>query len=416
VAGNLQDYRALGGVAFALIRDGSGIAQITLKKETTDPKLFQLFAATPRESVIQVDGTVQASPKAQRGIEVIPTHVEILSQAEVPLPLGVADKVGAELDTRLNHRVLDLRKPPVRAIFELRTALLEGLRQSFLSRGFLEVETPKLLKQGAEGGATMFAVDYFDTPAFLAQSPQLYKQMLMSAGFERVFEIAPAFRAEPSDTVRHLTEFSSVDGEIAYIQTGDDVRQVLEAVVTDTLATARTRLSTMGNPYAEKLPVAEPPFPRVTFTECEQLLERPGAEQEFGSEDEKRLGEILVERYGNPFYFLTDFPTSAKVQTFYAHRFDDRPQFVDYFDLDYRGLELASGGRREHRLEQLTANIRAAGVDPASLEGYLEAFRYGMPPHGGWGFGLDRFVTVMAELSNIRESRLFPRDRYRLTP
>ncbi|MGC2288451.1 MAG: aspartate--tRNA(Asn) ligase [Thermoplasmata archaeon] len=416
IAGHLQDYRALGGVAFALLRDGSGIAQITLKKETTDPALFALFAATPRESVIQVDGTVQASPKAQRGVEVIPTHVQILSQSEVPLPLGVADKVGAELDTRLNHRVIDLRKPAIRAIFELRTAILEGLRQSFLSRGFLEVETPKLLKQGAEGGATMFEVDYFDSPAFLAQSPQLYKQMLMSAGFERVFEIAPAFRAEPSDTVRHLTEFSSLDGEIAYIESGEEVRQVLELVIADTLATARTRLGTTGNPYAEKLPIAETPFPRVTYTECQELLGTPGAVKELGSEDEKRLGEILVERHRNPFYYITDFPTSVKVGTFYAHRFDDRPQFVDYFDLDYRGLELSSGGRREHRLEQLTANIRAAGVDPTSLEGYLEAFRFGMPPHGGWGFGLDRFITVLAELPNIRESRLFPRDRYRLTP
>ena len=416
IAGHLQDYRALGGVAFALVRDGSGIAQVTLKKETTDPVLFAFFASTPRESVIQVDGSVQAAPKAQRGIEVVPTQVELLSPAAVPLPLGVVDKVGAELDTRLNHRVMDLRKPAIRAIFELRTALLEGLRQAFLSRGFLEVETPKILQQGAEGGATMFAVDYFDTPAFLAQSPQLYKQMLMSAGFERVFEIAPAFRAEPSDTVRHLTEFTSVDGEVAYIRDGEDVRQVLEAALADTLATARTRLESVGNPFAEKLPVARPPFPRVSFEECEQLLERPGAGQDLATEDEKRLGEILVERYGNPFYFLTDFPAAVKTQTFYAYRYEDRPNVVDYFDLDYRGMELASGGRREHRLDRLEANIRAAGVDPASLEGYLEAFRFGMPPHGGWGFGLDRFVTVLAELPNIRESRLFPRDRYRLTP
>jgi nondiscriminating aspartyl-tRNA synthetase len=366
--------------------------------------------------VIQVDGTVQASAKAQRGVEVIPSHVELLSPAEVPLPLGVADRVGVELDTRLNHRVLDLRKPAVRAIFELRTAILEGLRQGFLSRGFLEVETPKLLRQGAEGGSTMFEVDYFDSPAYLAQSPQLYKQMLMSAGFERVFEIAPAFRAEPSDTVRHLTEFTSVDGEIAYIRDGDDVRQMLESVLADTLATARSRLASLGNPYAEKLPVARPPFPRIPFQECEKLLGRPGAERDLATEDEKRLGEILVAQHGNPFYFLTDFPTAVKSQTFYAHRYDDRPQVVDYFDLDYQGLELASGGRREHRLDRLTANIRSAGVDPASLEGYLEAFRFGMPPHGGWGFGLDRFVTVLAGLTNIRESRLFPRDRYRLTP
>lgn len=403
-------------MAFALLRDGSGIAQVTLKKETTDPTLFALLASTPRESVLTVDGTVQASPKAQRGVEVIPTHVEVLSASGVPLPLGVADKVGAELDTRLNHRVLDLRKPAVRAIFELRAALAEGLRQALTSRGFLEVDTPKLLRQGAEGGATMFPVEYFEDQAFLAQSPQLYKQMLMSAGFERVFETAPAFRAEPSDTVRHLTEFSSVDAEMGYIEDGDEVRQMLEAVVADTLATARTRLAISGNVYGEKLPVARPPFPRVPFTECEELLGRPGAERDFGADDEKRLGEILVERHGNPFYFLIDFPTSVKTSTFYAHRFDARPQFVDYFDLDYRGMELASGGRREHRLDRLTANLRAAGVDPASLEGYLEAFRFGMPPHGGWGFGLDRFVTALAELGNIRESRLFPRDRYRLTP
>lgn len=403
-------------MAFALLRDGSGLAQVTLKKETTDPTLFAVFASTPRESVIQVDGMVQTSPKAQRGIEVVPTHVEVLSAAGVPLPLGVADKVGAELDTRLNHRVFDLRKPAVRAVFEMRAALAEGFRQAFVSRGFLEVDTPKLLQQGAEGGATMFPVEYFEERAFLAQSPQLYKQMLMSAGFERVFEIAPAFRAEPSDTVRHLTEFSSVDAEIAYVDGGEEVRQILEAVVADTLASARTRLAVNGNPYAEKLPVARPPFPRVPFTECEELLGRPGAGKDFGAEDEKRLGEILVERHGNPFYFFTDFPTSIKTPTFYAHRFDARPEFVDYFDLDYRGMELASGGRREHRLDRLTANIRAAGVDPDSLGGYLEAFRFGMPPHGGWGFGLDRFVTALAELTNIRESRLFPRDRYRLTP
>ncbi len=389
---------------------------MTLKKGTTEPALFDFFSTTPRESVVEVEGTVQASAKAQRGLELVPSHAELLSPSEVPLPLGVVDKVGAELDTRLNHRVLDLRKPAVRAIFELRTQLLDGFRQAFLARGFLEVETPKLLQQGAEGGATLFPVDYFDRRAFLAQSPQLYKQMLMSAGFERVFEIAPAFRAEPSDTLRHLTEFTSLDGEVAYVREADEIRELLEAVVVDALARTRARLLAVGHPLAERVPVAARPFPRVPFAECERLLGRPGAEEDLGTEDEKRLGEILVERTGQPFYFLTDFPTAVKARTFYARRYDDRPGVTGYFDLDFRGVELASGGPREHRLDRLIANLRAAGLDPADFAGYLEAFRYGMPPHGGWGFGLDRLVWLLAGVGNIRESRLFPRDRYRLTP
>ncbi len=398
------------------MRDGSGTTQVTLKKGTADPALFDLFRDLPRESVVEVEGTVRRSEKARRGVELLPARVTVLSRAEVPLPLGVVDKVGADLDTRLNHRVLDLRKPAVRAVFELRSALLEGMREAFRASGFLEVETPKLLRQGAEGGATLFAVDYFETRAFLAQSPQLYKQMLMSAGFERVFEIAPAFRAEPSDTVRHITEFSSVDAEMAYIESADEIRAMLEKVVAETLAHARRRLASLGNPLAETLPEAPTPFLRLPFTECARLLGHPGVYEDMGADEERRLGEVVQKEHGAAFYFITDFPTAVKAQTFYARRRDDDPTFTGYFDLDYRGLELASGGPREHRLDHLLENIRSAGLDPAKFAGYLEAFRFGMPPHGGWGFGMDRFVQAMAQLSNIREARLFPRDRYRLDP
>jgi nondiscriminating aspartyl-tRNA synthetase len=365
--------------------------------------------------VIEVEGTVHRSERARRGVEVAPDRIEALTRAEVPLPLGVVDKVGADLDTRLNHRVLDLRKPAIRAVFELRAALVEGMRSALRARGFLEVETPKLLRQGAEGGATLFAVDYFDTPAYLAQSPQLYKQMLMSAGFERVFEIAPAFRAEPSDTVRHLTEFASVDAEMAYIESADEVRTALEGVVADSIASARQALTGV-NPLADGLPEARPPFPRFSFDECVRLLGAPGRREDLGADDERRLGEVLEREHGAVFYFITDFPTAVKAQTFYAGRRDDDPSYTGYFDLDYRGLELASGGPREHRLDRLLENLRFAGLDPDRFPGYLEAFRFGMPPHGGWGFGLDRFVQAMARLGNIREARLFPRDRYRLDP
>jgi len=416
IAGHLEEYRALGGVAFALVRDVAGTSQVTLKKGAADPALFALLSELPRESVVEVEGTVARSERAHRGVELFPSAVRVLSRAEAPLPLGVVDKVGADLDTRFNHRVIDLRKPSVRAIFELRAAVLEGFRRAFTERGFLEIETPKLLRQGAEGGATLFRVDYFDRPAFLAQSPQLYKQMLMSSGFDRVFEIAPAFRAEPSDTVRHITEFTSLDAEVSFPDGAEGLRALLESVVAETLRYARERIGARGNPLADQLPEATPPFPRIPFSQCEEWLGRPGAEQDLGTEDEKIIGAKVMQDLGTPFYFLTDFPTAVKAQTFYAQRQDEHPERTFYFDLDFRGLEIASGGLREHRYDHLLRNLEGAGLDPAGFEGYLEAFRYGMPPHGGWGFGIDRFVWALAGVPNIREVRLFPRDRYRLDP
>lgn len=398
------------------MRDVAGTTQVTLKKGSTDPALFEAFQSLPRESVVWVEGTVKRSEKANRGVELLPSALEVVTRAGVPLPLGVVDKVGAELDTRLNHRVLDLRKPSVRAVFELRAAVLEGFRGAFTHHGFLEIQTPKLLKQGAEGGATLFGVDYFDQRAYLAQSPQLFKQMLIGAGFERVFEIAPAFRAEPSDTVRHTTEFTSLDGEMAYVESADDVRQMLEMIVVETLAHARKRLSSSANPLVEAIPSPATPFPRIPFAQAEEWLGRPGAKIDLGTEDEKKIGEIVEKKLGVPFYFITDFPTAIKAQTFYARRMDEDPELTGYFDLDFRGLEIASGGLREHRIDHLEANIRSAGLDPASFSGYLEAFRYGMPAHGGWGLGIDRIVQWLAGLANIREAVLFPRDRYRLEP
>lgn len=416
LAGHLEEYRAHGGIAFALVRDVSGTAQVTLKKGVTAPELFATFEELPRESVVEVEGTVRRSAKANRGVEVVPSSATVVSRAAVPLPLGVVDRVNVELDTRLNHRVLDLRKPSVRAVFELRSALLQATRAALVRQGFLEVDTPKLLRQGAEGGATLFPVDYFGSTAYLAQSPQLYKQMLMGAGFERVFEIAPAFRAEPSDTVRHLTEFASFDAEMAYVTSSEELREVLEAVVAEAIDGARTQLAATGSPYLEALASPKRPFSRITFARAMGLLGRPGAEEDLATEDEKRIGTKVAEDGGTEFYFITDFPTAAKSKTFYAQRRDDRPELTHYFDLDRRGLELASGGIREHRIDRLESNLRGAGLDPAQFGNYLEAFRFGMPPHGGWGFGIDRLVQSLAGLSNIREARFFPRDRYRLEP
>ncbi|HTP54746.1 MAG TPA: aspartate--tRNA(Asn) ligase [Thermoplasmata archaeon] len=416
IAGFLEEYRALGGVAFALVRDRSGTTQVTLKKGTADPALFALLEPLPRESVVEVEGTVLVSPKSRRGVELLPTTVRVVTRAESPLPLGVVDKVGAELDTRLNHRVLDLRKPAVRAIFELRSRVTAEFRAAFARRGFLEIQTPKLLRQGAEGGATLFPVDYFDQRAYLAQSPQLYKQMLIGAGFERVYEIAPVFRAEPSDTVRHVTEITMLDGEVGPLSGAEELREILEGIVAETVQGTKRTLTAEENPLAERLPDVTTPFLRIPFSTCETWLGRPGTERDLGTEDEKAIGEKVAADGGTPFYFITDFPTAVKASTFYAERQEANPRLTGYFDLEYRGLEVASGGPREHRLERLMENIRAAGLDPAAFPGYLEAFRYGMPPHGGWGLGIDRIVQALAGLPNIREAILFPRDRYRLDP
>ena len=420
VAGHLQDYRALGGVAFALLRDRGGLLQVTLKKGETDPGIFELFASLARESVVEAEGVVAANPRARVGAEVLPRRARLLNPAATPLPLGVADRVGVELDTRFNHRVLDLRKPENQQVVELRAETLKAVRSAFGALGFLEVETPKILRQGAEGGATLFRVDYFGAPAYLAQSPQLYKQMLMATELERVFEIAPAFRAEPSDTTRHVTEFTSIDAEMAYVEEPEELIATVEDLVVGVLTELRRGLRERKHPLAEDLPTPLRPFPRLPFQEAAEWLGRPpggpGAEADLSSEDERQLGELMRERKGAELYFLTEFPTSLKRGTFYARRQEARPERTDYFDLDFRGQEMLSGGLREHRLTRLEDQIREAGLDPGQFPGYLEAFRYGMPPHGGFALGLDRLVARLSHLTNVREARLFPRDRYRLEP
>jgi nondiscriminating aspartyl-tRNA synthetase len=420
VAGHLQDYRALGGVAFALLRDRGGLLQVTLKKGESDPAIFALFASLPRESVVEVEGSVAANPRARVGAEVLPRQARLLNASAAPLPLGVADRVGVELDTRFNHRVLDLRKPENQQVMELRAETLKAFRATFGKMGFLEVETPKILRQGAEGGATLFRLDYFGEPAYLAQSPQLYKQMLMATELERVFEIAPAFRAEPSDTNRHLTEFTSIDAEMAYVEEPEELIATVEELVSGTLTELRRGLQERKHPLAEDVPTPARPFPRLPFHEAAQWLGRPpggpGAEADLSPEDERQLGDLMQEKRGAELYFLTEFPTSLKRGTFYARRQDAHPERTYYFDLEFRGQEMLSGGLREHRLQRLEEQIQQAGLDPGRFGAYLEAFRYGMPPHGGFALGLDRWVGRLSHLTNVREARLFPRDRYRLEP
>jgi aspartyl-tRNA synthetase len=419
VGGWVQDLRNLGGISFLQLRDRDGVVQITtLKKRSKE--LFELVASIPRESVILVTGTVKESKEARAGFEILPETIDVLSRAETPLPLGVVDKVGADLDTRLNNRFLDLRKDEVRAIFRIESCVLEGIRKYLASEGFVEVNTPKIVAAGAEGGSTLFPIKYFERSAYLAQSPQLYKQNLMATGLDRIYEIAHAYRAEASDTIRHIAEFVSLDVEMAFIKSSEDVMAVAEGIVVNSLRhvreSAKDDLARLG------LTVEDPqtPFPRVRYKDAVEMLKAEGMKiehgEDLGTEGEKALGDIMNREKNCELYFISEFPTSLKRGTFYAKRMDEDPETTGYFDLDYRGQEIVSGGQREHRYDVLVEQMRENNFNLESFDFYLKGFRYGMPPHGGFGFGVERYVQKMLNLPNIREAVLFPRDRARLVP
>jgi len=421
VAGWLESQNDKGGIAFVRVRDVSGSIQVTIPKKKVPEAVTKALLDAPRESVVALEGTVQKSREKAGGFELIPKAVDVLTTAETPLPLGVVDKVDAALNVRLDNRFLDLRKPEIRAVFHIRMVATDAIRQYLYRHGFTEVFTPKIVGAGAEGGATLFKVEYFDREASLAQSPQLYKQMLMAAGLDRVFEIGPAFRAEPSDTVRHLTEFTSFDIEMSFVESSEDVMKILEGIVHAALERVAQECKDDLARLGKQIKVPHLPLPRVPYADAVEWLKAKGVpaslDVEYGTEEEKRMGQMVADRFnGSELYFLTEFPTAIKRATFYAKRQEGRAQFTGYFDLEYKGQELTSGGQREHRIDRLLSQMKENNLDPKQFEFYLKAFRYGVPPHGGFGFGIERFVQSMLDLPNIREAVLFPRDRYRLVP
>ena len=416
VKGWVQDVRALGGIAFVTLRDRFGTIQITLPKKKIDPALFEELTKLPRESVVAVTGEVKASNQTALGLEIIPSAVEVYSKAATPLPLGVVDKVNVEMDTRLNHRFMDLRKPEIRAIFELKAMMVELIEECVRENGFNQVYTPKINAAGAEGGAELFKIQYFDKPAFLAQSPQLYKQILMSTGLDRVFELGPAFRAELSNTNRHVTEFISFDGEMSWIQNEEEVMAMIETIVDHVLTGLKERGKKQLEILGKEINVPARPYPILTYSECLKMVQDAGLPlkegDDLGTEGEKIIGDKMAEK-GVDLYFIAEYPEEAK--PFYIMEKDGTPYSFS-FDLDYKGQEISSGGQREHRYDRLVARMEKKGLNPADFEFYLEAFRYGMPPHGGWGIGIERLLVKMLDLPNIREAILFPRDPSRLSP
>ncbi|NPA76044.1 MAG: aspartate--tRNA(Asn) ligase [Euryarchaeota archaeon] len=408
VCGWVHDIRVLGRIAFIILRDRYGFAQLTLIKSIIGKENFKKYTKLTRESVICARGKVQLTEQAKLGFEILPEEINVLSVASAPLPLGVADKVQADMETRIENRFLDLRKPEVLAVFRVRSALLQGMRDTLIAHKFIEVHTPKIVATATEGGTELFPVKYFEKDAYLNQSPQLYKQILMGAGFDRVFEIAPAFRAEEHNTTRHLNEFISIDAELSFAN-DEDAMQILEEAIQNAIRYAVEREGDALELLGMKWEVPEIPFRRVTYDEALELLSGE-VDMDWGEDFSTEALKVLGEKI-NDFYYITRWPLETK--PFYVMPDGDKALA---FDLMYRDKELSSGAQRNHNYESLVQNMRAKGLNPDNFEFYLNAFRYGMPPHAGWGLGLERLVMIITGVKNIRECVIFPRDRTRLVP
>jgi len=404
-------------VQFIVLRDETGLAQVVLAKADPPSELNERVSALTVESAVTIVGTVAADERVNLGgLELKLEELELDSLAEPEVPIA-ADSA---LDKRIDWRYLDLRRPDRRLIFEVQTTAERAMREFWRQERFIELHTPKLMGSASESGAELFKAEYFDRTAYLAQSPQFYKQMAMAAGFGKVFEIGPVFRANPSFTSRHDTEFTSVDVEISWIDSHDDVMSFEERWLAHVLAVVKeAHGAQIAQTFDTALVVPELPFPRITLEDAKQLLreaghDAPPAGHDLDPPSERALSAIVAERHGHEFAFVTDYPTS--VRPFYHMRYEDRPTVTKSFDLLWRGIELTTGAQREHRYDKLLAQAEEKKVDVGPIQYYLDFFRFGAPPHGGFGFGLTRLLMQMLGQDNVREVTFLYRGPHRLEP
>jgi nondiscriminating aspartyl-tRNA synthetase len=427
-AGWVHNVRAKGSLAFLVLRDRTGQVQFVFKREEMQAAgkgaLFDEMSTLTPESVVSLTGLVQKSDKARAGFEVIPSAGIVLNTAATPLPFALWDeKIDTGIDTRLDHRFLDLRHPRTKAIFTIRNRVLEAGVAHLRAAGFSEIHTSNILGASSEGGTDTYKFDYFGRKAFLAQSPQLYKQMLMASGLDKVFEVGWYFRAEKHNTVRHLNESTAFDLEMAFIESEEDVMQAIERLLHAIWQAVARDCQAEIQLLKADVPVPKLPFRRVTYEDALKLINSHDDRMphplkfgdDIGTEAEKVLGRAMKAE-GHDFYFIMKWPLAPK--PFYVMPEDGTmdSRLCRGFDLDYRGVELISGGQRIHDPKLLEEGIRRWGLDPKDFTAYLEAFKFGMPPHGGCGIGIERILMQMLGLPNIREAILFPRDVTRLTP
>ena len=406
LAGWVEDLRKMGKMIFLTLRDVTGITQIILTDELT-----KTVEGITRQSVVRVTGKVQDTRARDFEYEIKANEISILAKAVHPLPIDPIGRLESHIDNRLNTRALDMRNQKTASIFKIRHHVLASLRKTLSEKKFIEITTPKIIGSASEGGANLFSLDYFGKQAYLAQSPQLYKEQ-MTIGLERVFEIASFYRAEKSHTGRHLSEFTSVDIEAAFMNY-TDVMNVLEDLVVDTFKyvseNCKKELEIIGN----KTITPDHPFEKITYSQALNELKEKDVKLEFGDDLLDSHLRILGENHPS-FYFLTDWP--IKLKPFYIAEKQDNVELSESFDLQCGYLELSSGGSRLHNPEKIKARLKEQNLDPSKFSEHLQAFDWGMPPHAGWGLGLERLLTIILGIDNVREVILYPRDPERLKP
>ena len=406
LAGWVEDLRKMGKMIFLTLRDVTGITQIILTDELT-----KTVEGITRQSVVRVTGKVQDTRARDFEYEIKANEISILAKAVYPLPIDPIGRLESHIDNRLNTRALDMRNQKTASIFKIRHHVLASLRKTLSEKKFIEITTPKIIGSASEGGANLFSLDYFGKQAYLAQSPQLYKEQ-MTIGLERVFEIASFYRAEKSHTGRHLSEFTSVDIEAAFMNY-TDVMNVLEDLVVDTFKyvseNCKKELEIIGN----KTITPDHPFEKITYSQALDELKEKDVKLEFGDDLLDSHLRILGESHPS-FYFLTDWP--IKLKPFYIAEKQDNVELSESFDLQCGYLELSSGGSRLHNPEKIKARLKEQNLDPSKFSEHLQAFDWGMPPHAGWGLGLERLLTIILGIDNVREVILYPRDPERLKP
>jgi aspartyl-tRNA synthetase len=418
LSGWAHDVRILGGINFLLLRDKDGIAQVTAPKKEVSKEILKIIEKLHQEDVIAVKGKVVKSKIAKVGIEIIPNEIEIINKSETPLPLDPRWVTPANLDTRLDWRPLDLRRPENLAIFKIQAKIVEGMEEYLRKNGFLQVFTPSILGGISEGGADVFKIDHFGKEAFLRQDPQLHRQLLIIAGFDKIFDVGPSWRAEPSDTPYHLTEHRGIAPEFALINDEIDTMRLEEEVICYTVKKVINECEEELKKLNKEIKVPKTPFPELRFPKIYDILKENGKNLPFGSdldrESEKILAKYVKEKFKHDFFFVNRFP--SKVKPFYVMRVDEDPEWARSVDLVFKGMEQSSGGQREHRYEKLMSQVREKGISLESIKWFTEHFKYGVPPHGGFCIGLERFTMQLLDVQNIKEVVLFPRYMTRILP
>lgn len=410
--------RDKGKIKFLILRDERGTAQVTLPQKKVSEESFEIAGQLKPEMAVAVHGKVVATSQLASGAEIIPTKIRIINTSD-RLPIDVVEgKVDIDLDTRLNNRILDLRKPTINAVFKIQHSLVRFAREYLETNDFVEIHTPKIVAEATEGGANLFEIKYFDRKAYLAQSPQFYKQLMLLAGFGRVFEIAPVFRAEKHNTRRHVNEYTSFDFEMAWISGVEDVMKMEENMLYHSFRRTKEHMAPELELLGTDLVVPEIPFKRVKYIEAIDLLNAEGKEltitDDIDPESEKLLGEIFPEKLGTDMVFLTHYPLELRPAYTMPSLTDEG--MTESFDLTFKGMEITTGSQRIHIYDLLVERFKAKGFNPTAFGFYLDPFKFGAPPHGGLGLGVERLTMQLLGIDNIREATLLPRDRDRLTP